>query len=1180
VEATEGGLETLDVTVADGDGVEPIVNNALSFGQVCAGATINKTALVAIERQSAGGGSVRFANGSTATISVNAASGSGLSATIGSPNTISIPSNWNSLSNGTLSSSVSSTVTFVAGTATGSFSGSVTYRASGTNAGTPTPSSFSLDRTMNVTANVITCAAANTAPTQPGKPSVTAGGNPNNTGLHTLGWTASTDSESNPITYTLERRPVGGSSFSTVATGLSTNSFTFDSTAPEAEGRWEYRVRASDGFLNSPNSDVSDAVTVDKTAPVVTPGDVNDTAWRNTPLSQAFTATDALSGLANAADASFTLEASVESANASTPTTVSRTVSDNAGNATTRSLAALIDLTAPTITATATVNGNPYDGSWTNQDVTVTFSCSDALSGIATGACPAAVVVSSDTVATGQDVSASVSDLAGNSATSVVNVKVDKTAPALVNLPADITAEATSAAGANVNYTDPTATDTIDANPTVSCSPASGGVFPFGTTAVTCTASDASGNSSSASFGVTVEDTTAPELSLPNNITTEATSPDGAAVTFNPTATDVVDGSVTVTCDPASGSTFPLGTTTVECSATDAAGNTANDSFTVTVEDTTAPVLTLPENKTEEATGPGGAAVTFDATATDLVDGTVAPVCTPASGSTFALGDTTVSCTATDAAGNSSAPQTFVVHIVDTTAPILAGLPSNITAEATGPTGAVVSYTSPTATDLVDESVDVACSPASGSSFPVGTTTVNCSATDAAGNVATDGFTVTVVDTTPPMLALPTNIIEEATGPSGASVAYTATASDLVDGNLTPSCTTTSGATFPLGTTTVNCAVSDNAGNEATGSFTVTVVDTTKPTLTLPGDIVAEATSAAGATVSYSASASDLVDGSIAVSCSPASGATFPLGTTTVSCSATDAASNTASGSFTVTVQDTTAPALDNVPDNQTLEATGSSGAVATWSGPTASDLVDGSLTPSCSPASGATFPLGSTNVTCTATDTAGNSASASFSITVRDTTAPTISWQGSINDGSNFYFGSVPAAPTCTAQDIVSGSVSCSVSGYSSAVGPHTLTATATDAAGNTATSTRSYTVLAWTLHGFYQPVTMGSNVYNTVKGGSTVPLKFEVFAGSMELTSTSDVKGFSTAKVACATGIMEDPVETVLLTTGGTSLRYDTKDGQFIQNWQTPKQAGACYRVTMTTQDGSSLIALFKLK
>ena len=87
-------------------------------------------------------------------------------------------------------------------------------------------------------------------------------------------------------------------------------------------------------------------------------------------------------------------------------------------------------------------------------------------------------------------------------------------------------------------------------------------------------------------------------------------------------------------------------------------------------------------------------------------------------------------------------------------------------------------------------------------------------------------------------------------------------------------------------------------------NVTATITDCEPPLLTLPADISVEASSASGAVVTYTASAADAVDGPITPSCLPASGSTFALGTTTVNCSATDAAGNTASGSFTVTVVD------------------------------------------------------------------------------------------------------------------------------------------------------------------------------------------------------------------------------------------------------------------------------------
>jgi hypothetical protein len=95
-----------------------------------------------------------------------------------------------------------------------------------------------------------------------------------------------------------------------------------------------------------------------------------------------------------------------------------------------------------------------------------------------------------------------------------------------------------------------------------------------------------------------------------------------------------------------------------------------------------------------------------------------------------------------------------------------------------------------------------------------------------------------------------------------------------------------------------------NAGGSTTSSVaTLTVTDTTPPVLSLPSNITVTRTGAGGATVNYSASATDACVGSVGVSCSPISGSTFAVGVTTVNCSANDGNGNTANGSFTVTVQ-------------------------------------------------------------------------------------------------------------------------------------------------------------------------------------------------------------------------------------------------------------------------------------
>jgi hypothetical protein len=187
------------------------------------------------------------------------------------------------------------------------------------------------------------------------------------------------------------------------------------------------------------------------------------------------------------------------------------------------------------------------------------------------------------------------------------------------------------------------------------------------------------------------------------------------------------------------------------------------------------------------------------------------------------------------------------------------------------------------------------------------------------------------------------------------------------------------------------------------------------------------------------------------------------------------------------------------------------------------------------------------------------------------------VAFAGTLTDGGSYLRNSVPAASTCTASDALSGVSSCVVTGYSTDAGAHTLTATATDLAGNQSTASLSYTVRTYSVSGFFSPVDMGG-VLNTVKGGSTVPLKFRVFDQGVEQTSTSVVSAFTTTKISCTT-TQEDAIEE-LATTGGTSLRYDTTGAQFIQNWKTPTGAGVCYRTAVTMIDGTAITALFKTK
>ena len=220
-----------------------------------------------------------------------------------------------------------------------------------------------------------------------------------------------------------------------------------------------------------------------------------------------------------------------------------------------------------------------------------------------------------------------------------------------------------------------------------------------------------------------------------------------------------------------------------------------------TVPDTTAPSLTVPSNTiVVEATGPDGAVVDFanDVSASEAVDPNPSINCTPASGSTFALGTTQVTCTAKDAAGNESAPRSFDVKVQDTTAPVIAPH-DDVTEEATGPDGANVNYTSPTTNDAVDGNSTADCSPASVApsrwAIPRSPARLRMlRATSTASTFSCDGR-----GHHPAELTLPDNIIEEATGPNGNRGDLQRHGQDLVDSSVNVDCTPASGSMFPLG---------------------------------------------------------------------------------------------------------------------------------------------------------------------------------------------------------------------------------------------------------------------------------------------------------------------------------------------------------------------------------------------
>jgi hypothetical protein len=144
---------------------------------------------------------------------------------------------------------------------------------------------------------------------------------------------------------------------------------------------------------------------------------------------------------------------------------------------------------------------------------------------------------------------------------------------------------------------------------------------------------------------------TKPTLSIPKQVTYEATGPGGANVPFTTSSNDKEDGALTPTCNPSSGSLFPIGATSVSCSVTDSNGNSVSGAFTVTVMDRTPPAF-APFQPTEGVRDDTGVQVFFDVTANDLVDGNVPVSCNYQSGYKFPPGVTELQCTASDSRGN------------------------------------------------------------------------------------------------------------------------------------------------------------------------------------------------------------------------------------------------------------------------------------------------------------------------------------------------------------------------------------------------------------------------------------------------------------------------------------------------------------------------------------------------
>ncbi|HXH18725.1 MAG TPA: HYR domain-containing protein, partial [Chitinophagales bacterium] len=604
--------------------------------------------------------------------------------------------------------------------------------------------------------------------------------------------------------------------------------------------------------------------------------------------------------------------------------------------------------------------------------------------------------------------------------------------------------------------------------------------FNTGVTTVTYTVRDQSNNSATCSYTVTAIDNQNPSLTCPANIT-QNNDPNvcGAVVTFSGSASDNCPGLTgTFIQGYPSGSTFPVGTTTNIFRVTDASGNTAQCSFTVTVNDVQAPTITCPANITQSTdAGTCSGTVNYTVSASDNCPGVSTTLISGlASGSSFPPGFTTVQWRATDAKGNTSSCS-FTVFIADQVPPTIT-CPSNITTfNSIGFCGANVSYGAPTASDNCG-SVTIAQTGglASGSFFPVGTTTNVFRATDQQGNTQTCSFTVTVIDNKPPT-ALCKNITVNLSTAGSATIV----ASDVNNGSYDEcgvaslSVNTSSFGCANVGNNTVTLTVTDVNGNTSTCNAIVTVRDVTNP-VAVCRNVTVSLSSAFPGTASIVAQvpagtpANNINNGT-----SDACGFTLSLSRTSFTCAdafavsglqtvtmtATDPSGNTGTCTATVRVNDVTNPTA--LCKNITIQLDAAGNKIIAHNATDNGSFDNCSVSYSLSKTSYNCTNVGSNNVTLTVTDPTGNTASCNSTVTVQDVTPPNavcknitvdLSATGTATTAHNaINNGSTDA---CGIASFVSSKTSWNCSN----VGNNTVTLTVTDVNGNSSTCSGIVTV------------------------------------------------------------------------------------------------------------------------
>jgi hypothetical protein len=427
-------------------------------------------------------------------------------------------------------------------------------------------------------------------------------------------------------------------------------------------------------------------------------------------------------------------------------------------------------------------------------------------------------------------------DDSGNTSTCETVVELhDDVDPVLVCMPF-VTVELDENGNGGISSNDilDTITDECDSSPQVVVEIFNFDCTDIGDNVVIISGTDCAGNIGTCQTTVIVEDNLGPEITCVENVIVQLDATGSGELDPE----DMLDGLPSDNCS--SVFEYEASQTDFDCddlgnpivvvlTVTDEEGNTSTCTSIIVVVDGINPVAICPTNFTENNdTGQCSAVVNFI-----LSDGTdncagVTQSADPASGSVFPVGMTSVTVTATDASGNTDTC-VFTITVIDNEPPV-ADCPANILVDTDpGECEAVVLFELPTGSDNCP-SVTQSASPASGSVFPVGVTSVTVTATDASGNTDTCVFTVTVDDTENPVVICPNNINAiNAIGECGATVNYTMPAGsdncaiDTVIANIA------SGTFFDVGSTVVTITAEDTSGNTGTCTFVINVFDTESP---------------------------------------------------------------------------------------------------------------------------------------------------------------------------------------------------------------------------------------------------------------------------------------------------------------------------------------------------------------